>query len=204
MNVHKNARLTPRGRLLLIERITQQGWRVPQAAQAAGLSTSRAYHWLARYRGAGAAALADRSSAPQRCRNRTSAERVVEIERLRRQRLSGPAIARQYLGGRDLLLPRTDEFALECCAFVEFALEFSDGPSQIGDRVVRHYAHLYTPSGRGLRAARPFDHDPPLAERGRSSTPRSGSLLRYSARCSTRHSLCAARLSVSCGALTAA
>jgi hypothetical protein len=44
MNVHKNARLTPQGRLLLIERITQQGWRVPPAAQAAGLSTSRAYH----------------------------------------------------------------------------------------------------------------------------------------------------------------
>jgi transposase InsO family protein len=95
MNVHKNARLTPQGRLLLVERITQQGWSVIQAAQAAGLSTSRAYHWLARYRGGGAAALADRSSTPQRFRNRTSAERVVEIERLRRQRLSGPAIARQ-------------------------------------------------------------------------------------------------------------
>ena len=59
MNVHKNARLTPQGRLLLIERITQQGWRVPQAAQAAGLSTSRAYHWLARYRGGGAALLGE-------------------------------------------------------------------------------------------------------------------------------------------------
>jgi transposase InsO family protein len=95
MNLHKNARLTPQGRLLLVERITGQGWRVPQAAQAGGLSTSRAYHWLARYRRGGAAALVDRSSAPQRCTNRTSAERVAEIERLRRQRLSGPAIARQ-------------------------------------------------------------------------------------------------------------
>jgi transposase len=95
MNVHKNARLTPQGRLLLVERITQQGWRVPEAARAAGLSTSRAYHWLARYLCGGASALADHSSAPQRCRNRTAAERVVEIERLRRQRLSGPAIARQ-------------------------------------------------------------------------------------------------------------
>jgi len=95
MNVHQNARLTPQGRLLLVERITQQGWTVVQAAQAAGLSTSRAYHWLARYRCGGAAALADRSSAPQRCRNRTSPERVVEIEHRRRQRLSGPTIARQ-------------------------------------------------------------------------------------------------------------
>jgi hypothetical protein len=27
MNVHQNARLTPQGRLLLVERITQQGWK---------------------------------------------------------------------------------------------------------------------------------------------------------------------------------
>ena len=95
MNVHKNARLMPQGRLLLVGRITQQGWSVTQAAQAAGLSTSRTYNWLARCRCGGKAALADRSSAPQRCRNRTAAERVTEIKGLRRQRLSGPAIARQ-------------------------------------------------------------------------------------------------------------
>jgi len=28
MNVHKNARLTPQGRLLMIRRITEQGWGV--------------------------------------------------------------------------------------------------------------------------------------------------------------------------------
>jgi hypothetical protein len=26
MNIHKNARLTPQGRLLLVERITEAGW----------------------------------------------------------------------------------------------------------------------------------------------------------------------------------
>ncbi len=31
---------TPQGRLLLVERITEQGWTVTQAAQAGGLSTS--------------------------------------------------------------------------------------------------------------------------------------------------------------------
>ena len=36
MNVHKNARLTPQGRLLLVRRITEEGWRVADAAQAAG------------------------------------------------------------------------------------------------------------------------------------------------------------------------
>jgi ribosomal protein RSM22 (predicted rRNA methylase) len=44
MNVHENARLTPQGRLVLVERVTQQGWSLTQAAQAAGLSTSRAHH----------------------------------------------------------------------------------------------------------------------------------------------------------------
>ena len=59
------------------------------------LSQRQAYRWLARYRAGGAAALADRSSAPQRCPTQVPAARVAEIERLRRQRLSGPAIARQ-------------------------------------------------------------------------------------------------------------
>ena len=95
MSFHKNARLTPQGRPLLVERITEQGRSVTQAAQAGGLSTSPAYHWLARNRCGGEAALADRSSAPQRCSNRTSARRVAEIKGPRQQRLSGPVIARQ-------------------------------------------------------------------------------------------------------------
>src|SRR6516162_6206109 len=42
MNIHKNARLTPQGRLLLVKRITEAGWSVVQAAQAAGVSCGRA------------------------------------------------------------------------------------------------------------------------------------------------------------------
>ena len=95
MNIHKNARLTPPGRLLLVQRIEGGGWGLAAAALAAGISERQSYRWLARYRSGGAAALADRSSAPQRCKHRISTERVGEIERLRRQRMSGPAIARQ-------------------------------------------------------------------------------------------------------------
>jgi transposase InsO family protein len=94
MNVHKNARLTPQGRLLMNRRISEQGWTVAAAAEAGGLSVRRAYHWLARYRAGGERMLHDRSSAPARCRDRVAAERVGEIERLRRQRMTGPAIAR--------------------------------------------------------------------------------------------------------------
>ena len=95
MNVHKNARLTPQGRLLMVRRIEEQGWPVAAAAEAAGLSTRRAYHWLGRYRAGGERMLHDRSSAPARCRNPVPADRVAEIERLRRQRMTGPQIARQ-------------------------------------------------------------------------------------------------------------
>ena len=95
MNIHKNARLTPQGRLLLVERITDASWSVEQAAQAAGISVRQSYRWLARYRAEGAAGLGDRSSAPHRCQHRIADDRVSEIERLRRQRMSGPQIARQ-------------------------------------------------------------------------------------------------------------
>ena len=95
MNIHKNARLTPPGRLLLVQRIEGGGWGLAAAAIAAGISERQSYRWLARYRRGGAAALADRSSAPQRCKHRIGTERIGEIERLRQQRMSGPAIARQ-------------------------------------------------------------------------------------------------------------
>lgn len=95
MNMHKNARLTPQGRLLLVQRVSDLGWTVRSAADAAGLSQRQAYRRLARYRAGGAAALVDRSSAPRRCPHRVPAERLTEIEGLRRQRRSGPALARQ-------------------------------------------------------------------------------------------------------------
>jgi transposase-like protein len=95
MNMHKNARLMPQGRLLLVQRITKHGWTVGAAARAAGLSERQTYRWLARYRAGGAAALIDRSSAPRCCRHQVPAARLAEIERWRRQRLSGPVIARQ-------------------------------------------------------------------------------------------------------------
>jgi len=94
MNVHKNARLTPQGRLLMVRRVLEGGWTVAAAAEAAGLSVRRSYEWLGRYRAGGERMLHDRSSAPARCRGAVPAARIAEIERLRRQRLSGPAIAR--------------------------------------------------------------------------------------------------------------
>jgi transposase InsO family protein len=91
MNVHHNARLTPHGRGVMVERIAR-GWPVARAAEAAGVSARTAYRWLGRHRRG--ERLCDRSSAPHRCRHRLPAERVAEIEQLRRQRMTGPMIAR--------------------------------------------------------------------------------------------------------------
>lgn len=95
MNVHKNARMTVRGRALLVERVCQQGWPVAQAARAAGVSERTAYKWLARYRAGGEAALHDRGSRPTRSPRRTPPGTAAAIEALRRERLSGPRIARR-------------------------------------------------------------------------------------------------------------
>ena len=105
MNMHKNARLTVAGRALLVDRI-KCGWLLGRAAEAAGVSRRTASKWLARDRGGGEWRLYDRSSAPRRSPHRTSAEVVAQIEGLRRERLSGPQIARR------LALPRSTVGAL--------------------------------------------------------------------------------------------
>jgi transposase len=50
MKIHKNARLTPQGRLLLVRRVDELGWRMAEAAGVAGISQRQGYRWLARYR----------------------------------------------------------------------------------------------------------------------------------------------------------
>jgi len=60
-----------------------------------GLSARRAYEWLKRYRAGGEIALHGQSSTPARYRAPAPSERDDEIERLRRQRLTGDRIARQ-------------------------------------------------------------------------------------------------------------
>jgi transposase InsO family protein len=67
---HANARLTVRGRALLIERVLA-GHRPVDVAHQLGCSRATAYKWLRRYRREGPAGLADRPSRPHRCPHRT-------------------------------------------------------------------------------------------------------------------------------------
>ena len=92
MRVHGNAKLTPSGRLLLVQRI-ETGWKVAEAAASAGVSERTAYRWLRRYREESGAVLADRSSRPHHCPSATDRKRVRRIVRLRRRRLVAWEIA---------------------------------------------------------------------------------------------------------------
>jgi transposase InsO family protein len=93
MKIHANARLSPNGRRLLIDRIERDGWTVQAAAEAAGLSERSARKWLARWRAEGPDGLLDRSSAPNTVANRTDEARIACIAALRRLRMTGPEIA---------------------------------------------------------------------------------------------------------------
>jgi transposase InsO family protein len=93
MKLHRNAALSWNGRRQLAERVVEQGWTLRAAAAAAGVSVRCAAKWSGRYRAAGQAGLLDRSSAPCRVANRTSAERVSVIARLRGLRMTAAEIA---------------------------------------------------------------------------------------------------------------
>ena len=93
MNIHKNARTTPYSRLLMARRVGA-GERVAKVASNFCVSEQTVRKWVRRWQSGGPIALQDRSSRPARLRG-TPAEHVAEIERLRRQRMSSLAIARQ-------------------------------------------------------------------------------------------------------------
>jgi transposase InsO family protein len=93
MKMHANARLSLKGRELLIDRVENAGWSLIAVAEAAGISDRTARKWLARHRSEGRDGLLDRSSAPRTVANRTDDRRVEVIAALRRLRMTGAEIA---------------------------------------------------------------------------------------------------------------
>jgi transposase InsO family protein len=93
---HRNARLTPRGRQLLVERVLVQGMPVAHVARAMGISRQCVHRWVRRFDQEGPAGLEDRSSRPQRSPRATDPRRVAKVLRFRREQRCGPAqLARQ-------------------------------------------------------------------------------------------------------------
>jgi len=94
MNIHQNARLTPRGRELLIARL-ERGEHVCDVACALGISVRTVYKWRKRHHEHGLAGLRDRSSRPLASPAQTPATVEVQVVLLRKQRRTFDRIAEQ-------------------------------------------------------------------------------------------------------------
>jgi transposase InsO family protein len=93
MQLHGNAALSVKKRLVLCRRVVEQEWTLTSAAAAAEVSVRTARKWVRRYRAEGELGLLDRSSAPRRQPTRTPEARVQAIAALRRLRMTGAQIA---------------------------------------------------------------------------------------------------------------
>jgi transposase InsO family protein len=92
MDIHENARLTPRGREHMVTMVLRG--QTPKAVSAAvGVCRRTVKKWVDRFKADGLAGLQDRSSRPDRLRQPTPQATIDRIAALRRQRLTGKAIA---------------------------------------------------------------------------------------------------------------
>ncbi len=85
----------------MVNRILEGGWTVGDAAESIGISTRRAYRWLARFKEEGLAGLQDRSSQPHRLARSHELGLVVEAVGRRRRGQAATQIA------EDLGIPRS-------------------------------------------------------------------------------------------------
>jgi transposase InsO family protein/transposase-like protein len=86
---HRNARLTPFARRLIVERV-QAGQPVAHVAKAMGVSRQCAHRWINRFNQAGLDGLEDRSSRPRSCPNQTAPDVEERVLAARRTHRCGP------------------------------------------------------------------------------------------------------------------
>jgi transposase-like protein len=98
MNIHKNARLTLRGREEAVRRVTELGHAARQVARALDTTDATVRKWVAR--AAAGEGLADRSSRPQHSPHATAPALVLRIRVLRQQRRTCAEIAAQVAVSR--------------------------------------------------------------------------------------------------------
>src|SRR5690606_7223217 len=90
---HRNAPLTPHGRLRLVRRCQRRP--IAHVAAEAGVSRQCLGKWVARYREHGEAGLHDRSSAPHQRPLQTPHAVVDQITAMRKKKWSARRIARE-------------------------------------------------------------------------------------------------------------
>ena len=93
MNVHKNARLTPKGREAMVRAVVDDGATVAATARRFKTTRTTANKWIKRFRVFGADGLHDRSSRPHSSPSQTAPATCDEIESLRRERNTQAQIA---------------------------------------------------------------------------------------------------------------
>ncbi len=95
---HPNAALTPRTRLRLARLVVEENWSPAVAAKMFMVAEKTARKWADRYRDEGIAGMADRSSRPRHCPNRTSDQVMRRIVGLRWRLRLGPVQIAGRLG----------------------------------------------------------------------------------------------------------
>jgi len=93
MDVHKNARLTPRGRELMVRAAVDDGLSMAEAARRFNTTPKTVAKWVERFRQHGVGGLRDRSSRPLSSPSQTPPATCDTVEVLRRQRRTQAAIA---------------------------------------------------------------------------------------------------------------
>ncbi|MFI0906073.1 IS481 family transposase [Streptomyces sioyaensis] len=87
---HRNAPLTPTGRLRLARCVVDDGWLLRRAAERFQVSHTTAARWAGRYRLHGPAGMDDRSSRPHHQPRRTSPAVEEHVLRMRHEHRIGP------------------------------------------------------------------------------------------------------------------
>jgi transposase InsO family protein len=93
MNVHKNARLTPKGREDLVRAVVDDRLTSAEAARRFRTTSKTVAKWAGRFRAQGVEGLRDRSSAPLSSPSQTPPATCDAVEALRRQRRTQEHIA---------------------------------------------------------------------------------------------------------------
>ncbi|WP_159048931.1 leucine zipper domain-containing protein, partial [Streptomyces sp. NRRL B-3648] len=86
---HRNAPLSPTGRLRLARCVVDDGWPL-RAAESFQVSHTTAARWASRYRQHGEAGMHDRSSRPHHSPRRTPTAVEQQVVHLRREHRIGP------------------------------------------------------------------------------------------------------------------
>ena len=93
MNVHKNARLTPKGREAMVRAVVDDGEAITAVAARFAVTPKTVTKWVRRFRECGADGLHDHSSKPLSSPRQTAPATCDEVERLRRDRYTQDQIA---------------------------------------------------------------------------------------------------------------